>query len=91
MIDTLETRFAKYSEPIPREKGAVNLSEPGRYEKKIGLPPVKLQTFKTKEPMLTFNHRTGLGGARRLKPSDIIRQSLEPWGQAYYLWKRMWG
>jgi len=90
MISTLETRFAKYNIPIPRAKKQVNLSEPGKYEKKIGLPPVKLSKFKTEEPILTFNHRPQLGGRRRFMPNDIIVQTLKPWGNAHFLWNRIW-
>ena len=91
MIDTLETRFAKYNVPIPRVKGAIKIGEPGRFESLIGLPPVKLEKFETKEPILTFNHRFGMASARKPLATDVIQQFLDPWGQSYYLWVKFWG
>lgn len=84
MIDTLETRFAKYSESCP------HFGEPGRFEHKLGLPPVKIDSFKTIIPTLTFEHRPSLGGKRKLRPNDLIAKELLYWGLAKELWDRIY-
>lgn len=90
MIDTLEKRFKKYPKPIERRKFR-GFGEPGRYEHDLGLPPVKMETFRTKHPTVTFNHRPSLGGKRRLLKTDIIEQSIPLWGKAYDTWTRFYG
>jgi len=84
MIDTLETRFAKYSEVAP------HFGEPGRFEHKLGLPPVKIDSFKTEVPTLTFVHRPSLSGRRKLLPGDLIEKELPYWGSATELWDRIY-
>jgi hypothetical protein len=85
MIDTLETRFAKYSECVP------HFGEPGRYERQMGLPIVKIGVFKTEIPTLTFSHEPSLGGRRKLLPGDLTERELPCWGQATELWSRFYG
>lgn len=84
MIDTLGTRFAKYSESCS------HFGEPGRFEDKLGLPPVKIDSFKTVIPTLTFEHRPSLGGKRKLRPNDLIAKELPYWGSAKELWDRIY-
>ena len=90
MIEVLEKRFEKYPEPIERRKFK-GFGEPGRYEDLLGLPPVKMETFKTADPTVTFNHRPSLGGKRRILKTDLIEQTIEPWGKAYDLWCKYYG
>lgn len=91
MIQTLKTRFRKYDVPVPRTKGAPKIAEPGRYERKLGLPLVKKAGFKTQKPILTFNHRSGMASARKPLRSDVIQQCVDPWGKAYDVWNKFWG
>ena len=84
MIDTLETRFAKYSECCS------HFGEPGRFEHKLGLPPVKIDSFRTEIPTLTFVHRPSLGGKRKLLPNDVVKKELSYWGSATELWDRIY-
>ena len=88
LVETLERRFEKYPDPIPRYPKVLNFGEPGRCEKALGLPKVKMRWIKTEMPTLTFNHRPSLGGKRRLLKSDILVESLEPWGTAKDLWAK---
>ena len=86
MIDTLETRFAKYPECAPIS----HFGEPGRFEHKLGLPSVKIDSFRTEIPTLTFTHRPSLGGKRKLSPRDLIEKELPYWGSAKELWDRIY-
>jgi len=88
MISTLESRFKKFPDPIlktydPRLKG---WGEPGRYEGYLRLPKVGIGFFETLSPILTFNHKKGLGGLRRPASTDIIKINMDPWGSAKDLW-----
>jgi hypothetical protein len=88
LIDTLRRRFEKYPDPItrtydPRLRG---WGEPGRYEWYLKLPRVGLQAFATADPIVTFNHKQGLGGLRKQNIKDIIETCLPPWGSARDLW-----
>ena len=88
MVETLETRFEKFPEPIrttydPRLTG---WGEPGRYERYLKLPQVGIQFFWPEQPILTFNHKKGLGGLRRPSGDDKIETSLKPWGNAKEVW-----
>lgn len=86
MIWTLEERFNKY----PVKGSQIGWGEPGRYERKLGLTPVKAYSFLTDIPNLTFAHRGSLGGVRRVGPSDITKEELPYWGKAKDLWEKMW-
>ena len=88
LVSTLQARFAKFSEPItktydPRLKG---WGEPGRYEHYLRLPRVGIEFFTTEHPIITLNHKKGLGGLRRPNVDDRIEIRLEPWGEAKHLW-----
>ena len=84
MIDTLEARFARYSECVP------HFGEPGRFEHKLGLPPVKIGSFRTEIPTLTFVHRPSLGGKRKLLATDVIKKELPHWGSSKEIWDRIY-
>jgi hypothetical protein len=90
MVETLETRFAKYPIPLKREESK-GWGEPGRFEKYLSLPLVKYRLFNTLNPILTFNHRPSFGGVRKVLPTDIIEKSLPMWGDASELWKKFYG
>lgn len=88
MVETLKRLFEKFPEPVlerydPRLRG---FGEPGRYEWYLGLPKVGMDYFDTKEPILTFNHKKGLGGLRKAKIKDIMIRNLPPWGDAQPIW-----
>lgn len=92
LIDTLEARFAKYPEPVPHDVAKkTGWGEPGRYERNLGLPLVKLEHFRTAFPNVTFNHSESLMGRRRVNPDDQLTDTLEPWGPAQALWDRIHG
>ncbi len=82
MIKTLELRFEKYPES--------EMGEPGKTEQQFDLPQVKMETFCTKIPTLTFNHRPSIGGVRKLMSKDILRNELPDWGIASELWHKMY-
>jgi hypothetical protein len=89
LIKTLEARFAKFPEPItqtydPLLKG---WGEPGRYEKYLKLGRVGIEFFETGDPIITINHKKGLGGLRRPDRGDKIKTTLGPWGDAKELWE----
>jgi hypothetical protein len=89
LIETLEKRFELYPTHVSEKKIIRNWGEPGRYEGNMGLPIVKLETFMTTLPVVTFNHRGSLMGMRRWNESDRIQESLEPWGYAKELREEM--
>lgn len=90
MVETLRARFEKFPTPVlerydPRLRG---WGEPGRYEWYLKLPKVGMDYFETEHPILTINHKKGLGGLRKSKIKDIIVNSLAPWGEAQAMWDR---
>jgi len=85
MIDTLEKRFEKYPEQVP------HFGEPGRFERILKLPEVKIGSFKTEIPTITFNHRHNMGRKRNRTESDKIVDKLPHWGTAKELWKKIYG
>jgi hypothetical protein len=91
MIEALETRFKKFPDPLFKREDLRGWGEPGRYEKVLGLPRLKIEYFKTNDPILTFNHKPSLGGIRRVNPDDIIVEELPQWGKAYELWEKIHG
>lgn len=87
LIQTLEIKFERFPDPIterydPRLQG---WGEPGRYERYLKLPRVGLTYFQT-SPIITFNHKKGLGGFRKANEKDIIKKTLSPWGNAQTMW-----
>lgn len=92
LVDTLELRFQKFPDFMPREKCS-GFSEPGRHEHYLGLPIVKMQLFKTIIPTLTFNHRPSCGGMRKLMnyQKGTVTEVIEPWGRGKDLWETIHG
>jgi hypothetical protein len=89
LIETLEKRFELYPTHVSEKKIIRNWGECGRYEGNMNLPIVKLETFMTTLPIVTFNHRGSLMGMRRWNESDRIQEYLEPWGSAKDLREKM--
>ncbi len=94
LIKTLETRFQKYPERSDSShllrENLVGFGEPGRSEAKLGLPPVPLEIFTTKIPTMTFSHRYGVGGVRKIMARDIVTAEDPYWGKAIDLWNHMY-
>lgn len=88
MIYTLEERFKKY----PKDPcTGLAFGEPGRVEPRLRLPVPHMFYFRTQMPILTFNHRHGLGNPRKASELDIKQFELRPWGDAKELWRRIHG
>lgn len=88
MIETLETRYKKFPNFLVEAKGElVGFGEPGRSERRLGLPWVKLTTFNTQMPVLVFDHKGSLGGVRKIKDTDTVVTELPDWGKAVDLWQ----
>jgi hypothetical protein len=91
MVDTLETRFKKFPNPLSREKGElIGFGEPGRFEEQLGLPIVGIERFQTRTPTIVFNHRPSVGGVRIIRRKDKIKRELPYWGKATELWEQYW-
>ena len=86
MIDTLKTRFEKYQDKDQQFK---HWGEPGRYEKRLGLPFVEAHTFESKIPTIHFSHPNSLFGVRRSGSKSC--KTLPYWGSAKELWERYYG
>jgi hypothetical protein len=66
--------------------------EPGRNDRRFGIPNAHTETFKTKIPILTFNFFAGLGGKKiSVAHKPIIKTELKPWGNCNVLKKKFWG
>lgn len=89
MVKTLEKRFEKYPE---QPASLIGFGEPGRYDHRIGLDRPKAIRFVTETPSLTFVHRKGQGGIRRVfHKVDKIEKDIPYWGNAKELWNRIHG
>ena len=94
LIETLTERFAKHPNPpldttIAKKAG---VGEPGRYEKNLGLPRRKFERFKwSTQPNITINHALSLMGRRAFRPDMPQFYTVEPWGDANDLWRRIHG
>jgi len=93
LVLTLAPRFIMYPyESMVSERQQRYFQEPGRNDTKFGIPNAKVELFKTKIPILTFNFFAGLGGKKITKAHvPIIKQDLEPWGNCRVLKKKFWG
>lgn len=85
LISLLEDRFMFYPE-APSLLQQRHFHEPGVFEFD---KPVKTCHFSTKEPLLAFEHRGTLSGKRKRFSNPGI-ESLEPYGNAYALYKAYW-
>ncbi len=93
MIKTLEPRFIKYpTKPVLKEGERERYwQEPGRYDRKFGIPDAKIELFSTKIPLLTFNYFKALGGKKKTEVMEPVRRdSLNGWGDGRRLWKKFW-
>lgn len=88
LISTLEERFDKYPED---PKTGLPFGEPGRVEDRLRLSYKKRIFFNTELPILTFNHKHGLGRPRKAYEVDTQQPELHPWGNAKELWRRIHG
>ncbi len=92
LVADLEDRFSKV-EPLSSESEyrAAGWGEPGRYPKHLGGSRAKLEYVRSSVPIITVNHRDSLGGLRKWNATDVLQETLEPWGSARELWKRFYG
>ena len=93
LVWTLAPRFIKYpNESDLSERHQRWFQEPGRDDKKFGIPNAKTEYFRTKVPILTFNFFAGLGGKKiSVEHKPIVKKSLYPWGDALDIKKGYWG
>lgn len=85
LVRSLEARFALYPDPlsVPYNRWC----EPGRRDERLGVPKCAIERPSSEVPILTFNHRSSLGGMRRSVPGEIVRDSFDSWGTAAALWR----
>lgn len=88
LIETLTERLALYPDAIPM--GVPQPAEPGKRDKKFGLKEQKLVKFHTDAPVVIFNHRTQVGGKRKVLETDRLEAWIKPWGDAYETFDRFW-
>jgi hypothetical protein len=92
LINTLRPRFIKYPTQPESLRMQRYFQEPGRDDMKFGIPNAKVELFKTKIPILTFNFFAGLGGKKISREhTPIVEIELEPWGNCLELKKHFWG
>jgi len=89
LIKTLKPRFNLYpsAPPINAQR---YWQEPGRFDRKFGIPDAKFEYFKSSQPSLVFNYYGSLGGKRTSWRPRVFAESLSPWGDAKTLWKKYW-
>jgi len=93
LIRTLAPRFIKfpYGDDLTIRQ-QIHFQEPGRNDRYFGIENAKTEKFHTKIPILTFNFFAGLGGKKITKAHvPVVKQELEPWGNARKLKKGFWG
>lgn len=92
LIDTLKPRFDKFPDPIdPADrKGQRYWQEPGRCDRKFGIPDAKVELFKTQIPLLTFNYFKALGGKKMSEVEFQTASDLPSWGNGIKLWNKFW-
>jgi hypothetical protein len=88
LINSLELRFAKFPDLQSVTRG---FGEPGRGERHIGLPEVKIDRFRTQTPSITFRHDQSLSGRRRIRDRYTKASALPHWGKASELWGEVYG
>ena len=91
MLEYLTPRFIKYPIQPDNPKKQIWFQEPGRDDKRFGLPNAQTELFFTHTPLLTFNYFAGLGGKAITRAHvPIIKKNLEPWGDSDALHNRFW-
>lgn len=94
LIDTLKVRYEKYPEPLVGEDKIVHKywQEPGKYDRKFGIPDAKFTYFKTEVGLPVFNYRGSLHGKMGCRRgSRVFINPLDNWGDAITLWNKYWG
>jgi len=83
LIETLEERFKKY--PDPNNYPEECWGEPGRYEKNLGITPVKREEWFSSYPNVVFSHDKALGfkylGTRKKLGYPVVK-TIPYWGKA---------
>ena len=92
LVRVLSARYEMYPTEIPTGKrGNRNFQEPGRFDRKFGIPDAKMEHFVTEIPVIVFNRRQSLGGKRGLRRNEHeYATSLNGWGRAHDVWGRFW-
>lgn len=92
LVETLAPRFIMYPyESDVSERGQRYFQEPGRNDKRFGIPNAKVEYFKTEVPIITFNYFAGLGGKKVAEAHAPVEQkTLDPWGDSKTLKRRFW-
>lgn len=88
LVETLAERLAKYPDEIPMN--TPQPAEPGKRDKNFNLVQRNIKKFETQEPVVIFNHYSGLGGKRKILETDRLETSLPPWGDASDVFNRFW-
>lgn len=94
LINTLKVRYEKYPTPQPGPDKQVHRywQEPGKFDRKFGIPNAKFEYFETKIPIPVFNYRGSLNGKRGCKDGTrIFANPLPGWGDSISLWNKYWG
>lgn len=82
-IEAMEERFMKY--PTEQDLFLGNWSEPGKYEKNLGVTERRTEVFYTNIPLVAFSHETALSYqnlGKRKKLGDLRVTALPYWGHA---------
>jgi hypothetical protein len=84
LIETLEERFAKY--PDANNYPAPIWGEPGRFERALGVTPVKSTRYRAAVPSIVFSHMESLAFqsylGRKKAHGNVQTDKVEPWGTA---------
>jgi hypothetical protein len=88
LIKALCERLAKFPDAIPMK--VPQPAEPGKRDKKFGLKKQRLVKFYTESPVVIFNHRSQVGGKRKILETDKISSTIEPWGDAEKTFNKFW-
>lgn len=88
--DVLDKRFEKFpEEPMPRSDHKRKWLEIG-HESPLGLKDRPIEYFKTKEPLITLCYWDATSGyPKRRESNSVVVKSLERWGDAGELRKRL--
>jgi hypothetical protein len=91
LVDYLSQVFDKYpEEPLPRNEQKYLVTEPGKYDEKLGFKRQKVHFFHTQKPLITFCYRQGTyGWPKRREKNSIVVTDLEDFGNAKNLRKKL--
>lgn len=88
MFEAMDERFTKH--PTKETPKWRYFSEPGKYERSLGVTIQTREHFETKVPNIIFNHRNNLGGRRKIYEAEVRLTEIPYWGEAQELWKRIY-